>query len=87
LAHGRLRLAGWVPARGADSLAGMGNAYRCGKHAVLANPASRIPVWMGCAVHRFTPMQVERRFTELATREFSHEETRRLGRIVEHAML
>lgn len=65
----------------------MANAHRCGKHVVLANPASSIPVWMDCTVHRFTPMQVSRRFIEIVTLEFSHEETLRLGWIVEHAML
>ncbi|GAA2326715.1 hypothetical protein [Dactylosporangium salmoneum] len=65
----------------------MGNAYRCGKHLVLANPSSRIPVWMECAVHRFTPMQVTRRFNDIAALEFSYEETLRLGWIVEYAML
>ncbi|MFB9441722.1 hypothetical protein Dvina_45880 [Dactylosporangium vinaceum] len=62
-------------------------AHRCGRHVVLANPASRIPVWMECAVHRFTPLQVTRRFTEMAHREFSDNETLRLDWIVEHAML
>ena len=65
----------------------MGNAHRCGKHLVLANPASRIPVWMECAVHRFTPMQVTRRFNDLVLLEFTHEETLHLGWIVEHGML
>ncbi|WP_432829957.1 hypothetical protein [Dactylosporangium sp. CA-092794] len=65
----------------------MANTHRCGRHVVLANPASQIPIWMDCAVHRFTPMQVTRRFTDLVALEFSHEETLRLGWIVEHAML
>ena len=62
-------------------------AHRCGRHVVLANPASRIPVWMECAVHRFTPLQVTRRFTEMVHLEFSAEEALRLSFIVEHAML
>jgi hypothetical protein len=65
----------------------METEHRCGKHVVLANPASRIPVWMECAVHRFTPMQVSRRFAEIVELEFSGEETLRLSWIVEHAML
>ncbi|WP_433609782.1 hypothetical protein ACQP2P_39300 [Dactylosporangium sp. CA-139114] len=65
----------------------MGNARRCGKLAVLANPASRIPVWMECAVHRFTPLQIDRRYAAIVELEFSYEETLRLGWIVEHAML
>ncbi|WP_432978056.1 hypothetical protein [Dactylosporangium sp. CA-233914] len=65
----------------------MGNVHRCGKHVVLANPASRIPVWMECAVHRYTPLQVSRRYTAIVELEFTYEESLRLGWIVEHAML
>lgn len=83
----RPRVSGWVRERPADSLADMANPLRCGKHVVLANPASRIPVWMECAVHRFTPLQVTRRYTDIVELEFSHEETLRLDWIVEHAML
>ncbi|MET7392767.1 hypothetical protein KZZ52_52275 [Dactylosporangium sp. AC04546] len=61
--------------------------HRCGKHVVLANPASRIPIWMECAVHRFTPLQVTRRFHEMVALEFSGEELLRLDWIVEHGML
>jgi hypothetical protein len=61
--------------------------HRCGKHVVLANPASRIPIWMECAVHRFTPMQVETRFNVIVKIEFSGEETLRLDWIVQHGML
>lgn len=61
--------------------------HRCGKHVVLANPASRIPIWMECAVHRFTPPLVSRRFTEIVSIQFSGEETLRLDWIVQHAML
>jgi len=80
-------LAGWVAPGAADSFPAMGNAHRCGKHVVLANPSARIPVWMECAVHRFTPMKVSRRFNDIVLLEFSHEETLRLGWIVEHGML
>lgn len=83
----RLPLPGWVPSPCVDSLAGMGNTRRCGRLAVLANPAARIPVWMECPVHRFTPLQLDRRYAEIVAREFSYEETRRLTWIVEHAML
>jgi hypothetical protein len=79
-------VSGWVPGAGPPSVAGM-RAQRCGRHVVRANPASRIPVWMECAVHRFTPLQLTRRFTEMVQIEFSDEEALRLGWIVEHAML
>ncbi|MFI5911447.1 hypothetical protein [Dactylosporangium sp. NPDC051541] len=62
-------------------------AHRCGRHVVLANPAARIPVWMECAVHRFTPLQVTRRFTEMVHLEFNAEETLHVQNIVAHAML
>ncbi|MDG6102218.1 hypothetical protein Daura_44180 [Dactylosporangium aurantiacum] len=61
--------------------------HRCGKHAVLANPASRIPIWMECAVHRFTPYQIDRRFTLIVALEFSYEETASFDWIVQHGML
>jgi hypothetical protein len=80
-------VSGWVSRPCADSLAGMANLHRCGRHVVLANPASRIPVWMDCAVHRFTPLQVTRRYTTIVELEFTYEETLWLGSIVEHAML
>jgi hypothetical protein len=87
LVDGGVGLTGWVARRAVDSLAGMGNAHRCGKHVVLANPSAAIPVWMECAVHRFTPMQVTRRFDDIVLLEFTHEETLQLGWIVEHGML
>ncbi|GAA2578288.1 hypothetical protein GCM10010399_05040 [Dactylosporangium fulvum] len=61
--------------------------HRCGRHVVLANPASRIPIWMDCAVHRYTPVQIERRFSDIVALEFSGEELLQLGWIVEHGML
>lgn len=61
--------------------------HRCGKHAVLANPASRIPIWMECAVHRFTGYQLDRRFADVVSLEFSYEETASLSWIVDHGML
>ncbi|GAA0707968.1 hypothetical protein Drose_30780 [Dactylosporangium roseum] len=61
--------------------------HRCGRHVVLANPASRIPIWMDCAVHRYTPVQIQRRFSDIVALEFSGEELLQLGWIVEHGML
>jgi hypothetical protein len=61
--------------------------YRCGKHAVVANPASRIPVWTECTVHRFTETRIKERFQDIIHLEFYGEELLRLGWIVRHAML
>ena len=36
--------------------------HLCGKHSVLSNPASRIPVWTECTVHRSTDTRIKERF-------------------------
>ena len=61
--------------------------HRCGKHAVLANPASQIPIWLECGVHRCAGEQQRTRFDQIIALEFYGEEILRLGWIVRHGML
>jgi hypothetical protein len=61
--------------------------HRCGKHVVIANPASQIPVWIACRVHRSGDTQLRDRFDTIIRLEFWGEEILQLGWIVEYGML
>jgi hypothetical protein len=61
--------------------------HRCGKHVVIANPASQIPVWIECPVHRGGASQVRARFADIVGLEFLGEEVLHLGWIVKYGML
>jgi hypothetical protein len=60
---------------------------RCGKHGVVTNPASQIPVWVPCTVHRSGPAKTRGRFDTIIRLEFHGEEILQLGWIVEYGML
>lgn len=61
--------------------------YRCGKHAVPANPAAQITMWIECPIHRSTSTQIGERFEKIVGLEFFGEEVLQLGFIVRHGML
>jgi hypothetical protein len=61
--------------------------YRCGKHVVIANPASPISIWVECAVHRSDTAQVGDRFRRIVGLDFRGEEKLHLNLIVKHCML
>ncbi|HEV7900085.1 MAG TPA: hypothetical protein VGP31_19805 [Planosporangium sp.] len=61
--------------------------HRCGKHVAVANPASQIPVWVACPVHRSGAAQIHNRFDTIVRLEFYGEEILNLGWIVEYGML
>ncbi|GII24461.1 hypothetical protein [Planosporangium mesophilum] len=61
--------------------------HPCGKHVAIANPASQIPVWVACAVHRSGPRKLHERFDRIVRLEFHGEEILRLGWVVEYGML
>ncbi|MGC9668809.1 hypothetical protein ACNTMW_19905 [Planosporangium sp. 12N6] len=61
--------------------------HRCGKHVTVANPASQIPVWVNCRVHRSGVAQIRDRFDTIVRLEFYGEEILRLSWVVEYGML
>jgi hypothetical protein len=61
--------------------------HRCGNHVAIANPASQIPVWVSCPVHRSGATQIQDRFDTIMRLEFHGEEILRLGWIIEYGML
>jgi hypothetical protein len=61
--------------------------HRCGKHVAVANPASQIPLWVACQVHRSGHAQIHDQFTNIVHLEFYGEEILRLGWTVEYGML